>query len=177
MKHTLSRDKYPRAHFWIDELPHARFDPHSHSTFELQPCRSLVPTCRIAAVEFRRIVGPYVPYALLGGELQEDPGSGLRITVNLQEEGPIYAEALNFVPENVSLGIPEDYLAGIVKATTRVAEVHGCPAGYHLTLNCAAHCRIGSSQHAFGVAAEVLLRMLTAPADLETHTAFLAETR
>lgn len=117
----------------------------------------------MAGVELRIDHGPRSSYALLGGEIEGGRADVLQVVVSLADAGRPFPGSLALAPDDVRVGLPDEYATAVLAGVAHVAELTGVPTAATLRFRCAAHALVGSSPAAFQRASELVLRLLAAP--------------
>jgi hypothetical protein len=176
MKHSIELSRHRRANVWLDEAPPAAYTAAFVVTKVVVPKVAIHAARRIAGVEVRIPHGPMASYALLGGELVEADVNGLEVIVFVNHVGVPFPASLAGPPDEVKIGLPNEYADAVISGVAKVAEMVGAPTNRKLRFGWAAHGLVGSSQWVFEKASGIVLQLLMLPsADLDDRIRALFE--
>jgi hypothetical protein len=127
-----------KARVWFDELP----DWNVEDTFVVEhglPASGRQGWMRRSvAVELLLPIEPLIMYGALGAAFAPEPGEELIIQIHVSPAfGQLVHETLAFPGEQVSRGLPEEYVAGIMEEVTRFEETPRLGGRNALVLLCA----------------------------------------
>jgi hypothetical protein len=117
----------------------------------------------IAAIEINIPHGPISAYALLGGELVESGVNGLEVVVAVNSLGFPFRSSLAVVPEEVKVGLLDEYAGAVLRGVEKVGESRGLPTKASLRFRWAAHGLLGSSPSIFEKASGLVVQLLALP--------------
>jgi hypothetical protein len=138
-----------RIRVWVGEWPEAEYEPTNLTQQTLIAQTSSITKVATVAVELARWqLGHPSTYGLLGAEFTPDDSGRLVIDLATSDDnGPPATWALaSSRVEDVRIGLPQEYVPGVLKGLSGVEEVFG--AG-RMRIACAAHGVYGSSQVIF----------------------------
>jgi len=116
----------------------------------LKPQRLVHASRRIVAVEFSIPHGPEASYGLLGAEVVELEADGLEVVVSINSVGFPFRPSLALQPDEVRVGLLDEYAEAVLRGVERVSESTGLPAKGTLRFCWGAHGLVGSSASVFG---------------------------
>jgi hypothetical protein len=120
---------------------------------------------RVGAVELFHHAGPYTPYGLLGATHHPSASADRELTVLVHvstPSGAAFTESLARSFDDVQIGLPHEYVRGVIDGVSEVhGEIGGLAAG-KLVFDCAAHGAIGSSLAFFQRLSRIVCRLLSA---------------
>lgn len=147
---TFDLGKYRKARVWWNQLPEATFLLNEVTTLIVPACNLAVCGAFEAAIELCVPVGPRVKYGLLGARFEATQTGKLIIkTGSSSSKGSLLDDNLAMRGDIVRVGLPSEYLKGVSKGVTLAnTELVKLGAGV-LTINCAAHAEISSSEAIF----------------------------
>ena len=160
---VVSRDR--RANVWLDEAPAADFTPSSVFTRIVKSKGAVDVVRRIAAIEISIHLGPKTSYALLGAELVASEADGLEVVVPVNPVGLQFAPSLALKPDEVLVGMPDEYVGAVFTGVERAVGSIGLPIRMSLRFRWAAHGLVGSSRLIFEKASGLVVQLLTLPED------------
>jgi hypothetical protein len=166
MIHSFQLSHYRRANVWLDEAPPADFTAASLVTRHVMPRMIVEAQRRIAGIEFNIPHGPRASYALLGAELVDTDVEGLEVAVSVNKLGFPFQRAIALKPDEVKVGLLDEYSSAVIAGVAKVAEAVGAPTKMELRFRWAAHAVVGSSPSAFEKASELVLQLLMLPEDV-----------
>lgn len=169
MMHSFELPRHRRANVWLDEAPPADFTPASLRRCVMQPRVVVAAALRIAAVELRVAHGPSSSYGLLGAELVDENVDGLEVVVSVNTVGFPFRPSLALQPEEVTVGLLDEYSNAVLAGVARVAESIGAPRNASLRFRWAAHGLVGSSCSIFEQVSGIVVQLLTLPRDASTE--------
>jgi len=150
--------KYKRI--WIGELPEATYPPDRTSTISLPAKTVWSGTPLLAAVELVVPRGPRIWYGLLGGRLEPRSSDKLTITLTISgHSGPVLTDTLAPSYDEVRVGLPGEYVEAVVAGFKSAAAATDALVAGELTVNCAAHGLVGSSNAIFEHLGDILLKL------------------
>jgi hypothetical protein len=157
----LSRNR--RVKVWLDEAPPAKFTASSTVTRMVKPKVVIDASRRIAAIEVNIPHGPKASYALLGAELVDSDVDGLEVVVSVNSVGFPFTSSLALKPDEVTVGLLDEYASAVVTGIEKLAELNGLPTKVALRFHWAAHGLVGSSPSIFEKASGLVVQLLTLP--------------
>jgi hypothetical protein len=155
--------QYRHVRVWLDEAPPAAFSASSVVTRVVKPKVIAAATRRVAGIEMNVPHGPRASYGLLGADLVAADVDGLEVVVSVNRMGVPYSGSLALTPDDVKVGLLDEYANAVVAGISRVAEVSGLPDRTSLRFRWAAHGLVGSSPSIFENVSGVVGRLLTLP--------------
>jgi len=120
---------------------------------------------RIAAIEMNIPHGPKASYALLGAELVDSDVDGIEVVVPVNALGFPFASSLALKPDEVKIGLLEEYADAVITGIEKLAESSGAPTKGTLQFRWAAHGLVGSSPSIFEKVSGLVVQLLTLPKD------------
>ena len=150
-----------RASVWIDETPPADFTALSIVKRVVTPKKVITTSHRAAAIEIVIPRGPYIGYALLGGELVDSDVDGLQVVVSVNSMGARFKSSLVPMGDEARVGLEDEYAKGVIAGIEQVNESGGLPAGASLYFRWAAHGEAGSSIKVFAGLSGLVVQLLT----------------
>jgi hypothetical protein len=163
--HSFELSRNRRVNVWLDEAPPACFEASSVQSRIVKPKEIINPQRRIAAIEFNIPYGPKASYGLLGAELVKAEVDGLEVVVSINPEGSPLIPSLALMPDEVKIGMTEEYAGAVIIGIERVTNSIGLPANLSLRFRWAAYGRVGSSPLAFEKVSGFLVQLLALPED------------
>jgi hypothetical protein len=144
---VLHLGKIRHARVWIEELPDAAYPAIKVLTHTIAAGAASRNILRLAAIEVFVPLGPRWMYGLLGGQFSQDSTGQLIVDVGVSTpNGRSFPDSLAMKGEEVRVGLPAEYaqsvLAGVDLAETELKTL----APGKLSISCATHGTIGSSQ-------------------------------
>lgn len=168
MMHSFELPRHCRANVWLDEAPPAHFTPMSLRTLVVEPRVVVAVARRTAGVELRVAHGGSASYGLLGAELVESNVDGLEVVVSVSSAGFPFRPSLALQPDEVSVGLLDEYANAVIEGVGRVAASIGAPRNISLRFRWAAHGRVGSSPSIFEKVSGIVMQLLLLPIDVST---------
>lgn len=165
MMQSFELSRHRRVNVWLDEAPPADFTASSFVTLVVKPTAVVEASRRVAAVELNVPHGPSASYALLGAELVEAEVDGLEVVVSVNKVGFPFQASLALKPDEVRVGILDEYANAAASGVTRSAQTVGVPTRASLRFRWAAHGLVGSSPSVFEKASMLVVQLLTLPKD------------
>jgi len=150
-----------RANVWLDEAPPASFTASSIVKRVVKPKKAILTSHRIAAIEMMLPRGPYIGYALLGGELVESDIDGLEVVVSVNSRGARFKSSLVPMGDEGMIGLEDEYVKGVLAGIEQMNESSGLPSGASLRFRWAAHGEAGSSIKVFAGLSGLVVHLLT----------------
>jgi hypothetical protein len=163
MKRSLELSQHRRANVWLDENPPADFTASSIVSRLVKPTILLDVSRKLAGVELKIPRGPKTSYALLGAELAHADVEGLEVLVSVNKAGFPLQSPLAPKPEEVRIGLLEEYPEAVIRGVEKVADAVGAPTGAVMRFRWAAHGVVGSSESVFEQAGGIVARLLSLP--------------
>lgn len=163
MMRSFELSRHRRARVWLDEAPPAGFVGTIIASRVLLPKRSVEAARTMAGIEVNIPHGPRASYALLGCELVETNEEGLEVLVSANNAGVAFQGSLALQPDEVKVGLPQEYTEAVIAGVSRVAESDGAPTRAAVQFRWAANGRVGSSGSVFAKVSELLIRLLMLP--------------
>ncbi|MCC6875847.1 MAG: hypothetical protein IT378_16185 [Sandaracinaceae bacterium] len=167
MKLFLELSPVRRANVWLDEAPAADFTPSFTVSETLEPRFAATAVRRVAGVEINIDHGPRASYGLLGAELVDAEVDGLEVVVSLNNVGFPLRPSLALQPDEVTIGLLEEYAPAVIAGVQRAIESGGVPSKASLRFRWAAHGLVGSSPSIFERIGAIVVRLLTMPKDVK----------
>lgn len=151
---------FNRARIWLDEIPD--WNVAKNHVFEhRQEASEMKDTdARSAAIELFLPTGGRAYYGALGAEFV--PASERQLVVQILislEEGPMIPDALASRNDTVHVGLPQEYLQGVLHGILNTSERHLLGSGT-LRFCCAASGSLGSSIKLFGILTALVIQLL-----------------
>jgi len=163
MKYALQLGPFRQANVWLDEPPPVSFEASSFVSEQILKKEGECPVQRqIAGVELCFYVEPFL-YALLGAELVDSDGEGSEIRLSILNDGVLYSGSLRGEWEEVRTGLPIDFAQAVLTGVKKGLENVAIPPGRNLWFRWAANGAFSSCEYIFGVAAEIVTRLLLLP--------------
>jgi hypothetical protein len=160
MRWQLALSRHRKARVWLDEVPSAEFEPTGFVRREVSRGSSPIPAKGIAAVELMVPRGATASYGLLGAQMLDSERHVGEVTVGILGDGPPMLDSLALMPDNVRVGLLEEYVDGVVLGVKGVVKT-----GWHFEGNLhfrwAAHGTVGSSSAFFAEIASLVARLLS----------------
>ncbi|CAN5525570.1 hypothetical protein BH11MYX1_BH11MYX1_56980 [soil metagenome] len=128
----------------------------------------MAATRRIAAVELLIAHGPSASYGRLGGALVDANVDGLEVVVSVNTTGFPLRPSLALHPDEVTIGLLDEYANAVIAGAARVAESMGAPINASLRFRLAHHALVGSSSPYFEQVSGIVVQLLTLPTDAAT---------
>lgn len=151
--------KHRRARLWIGDLPDAACQSVNAVKHSISASRNIQEGLRLAAIEVLVPLGGRAMYGLLGGEFRPDSTNRLDVDVFVASAGPPFAGNLATKIDKVRVGLPAEYVEGVLDGVALAkGELDRLAAG-KLLLNCAAHGEIGSCEVVFKHLALALVKL------------------
>ncbi|WP_127529793.1 hypothetical protein [Paenibacillus kobensis] len=154
---------YKRGRLWLDESPLLPYS--SQSTVEktfIQKNGLQSSPCRLT-IELVLRAGMISKYAFIG--VTYSPSNEGKLVVKAEvghENGTIIEDIIALKPDEVRLGIPEEYITAIVDEIHKlVSDANDLLPSGTLIIHTGAHGLVGSSQMSFRKAIRVVLNLLT----------------
>ena len=169
MMRSFELPRHRRANVWLDEAPPADFTATSLLKWVVQPRVVVAATRRIAGVELNIAHGPRASYGLLGAELVDANVDGLEVVVSVNTVGFPFQPSLALQPEEVKVGLLDEYANAAIAGVAKVAESIGAPRKASLRFRWSAHGLVGSSSSVFERMSEIVVQLLTLPRDASTE--------
>jgi hypothetical protein len=163
MKYSFQLPYARRANVWLDEPPPASFSASSTVTRTVKPRAAVDATRKVAAVELNIPHGPTASYALLGAELVDSNVDGLEVVVMVNSVGFPFASSLALKPDDVTVGLLDEYTSAVVAGIEKAGESRGLPTNASLRFRWAAHGVVGSSPSIFEKVSGLVVQLLTLP--------------
>lgn len=163
MVRSFELPQHRRVKVWIDEAPPADFTPASVVTRVVKPKVIVEATRTTVGIEVNIPHGPKASYGLLGAELVEANVDGLEVVVSVNKVGFPFQEALALKPDDVRVGLLDEYANAVVAGVVKVAESSGIPTRASLRFRWAAHGLVGSSPSVFEKVSGLVMRLFTLP--------------
>jgi len=158
---TLALPFHRKAKVWVGEQPAAVYVAERSVKHVLEAKPSFSKTVHRGAVELCIPTGPRSIYGLLGAEFNQDESDKIRITVNISSDrGQQFVASLAGTSDDVRIGLPEEYVNGVLGGVTLAREQIGHLLSGDLVFNCAAHGLTGSSELIFKYASSIVLNIL-----------------
>jgi hypothetical protein len=157
----LSRNR--RVNVWLDEAPPANFTATSKVTRIVKPKLVIDASRRVAAMEINIPHGPKASYALLGAELVDSDVEGTEVVVSVNALGFPFPSSLALQPDEVKVGLLDEYASAVVTGIEKLAELSGLPTKGALRFRWAAHRLVGSSPSIFEKVSGLVVQLLTLP--------------
>jgi hypothetical protein len=150
------------ARVWIDELPHAMYEPVSIDEFVL-PASSATWPAREVAVEYLAHTGARLLQGLLGCRFTPDRSDSLKVRVatGASDENswtPIFV----LRKDRYRVGLPQEYGRAVLERLRATESLTRLGPGT-LIIGCAGHSDIGSSQSLFGRLTGMMIGVLLLP--------------
>ena len=151
-----------RVKVWLDDLPF-----HSGEALETRKfcCRSENGSgsrLEAGAVELYAPAGPMALYGLLGAEFVHDESGKLTVELRVPALGShLYKEALRATPDDVYVGMPNEYAASVGEALEAFAAMGHLSISGKLAITCCAHSLTASSKFAFRIVASMLFLLFS----------------
>jgi len=163
MMRSFELSHHRRANVWLDEAPPADFTASSFVTRVVKPRVVVEATRKVAGIELNIPHGPRASYALLGAELGEANVDGLEVVVSVNKVGFPFQQSIALKPDEVKVGLLDEYATAVVAGVAKVAESSGVPTRAALRFRWAAHGLIGSSSSVFEQVSGLVVRLLLLP--------------
>jgi hypothetical protein len=164
MLRSFELSRHRRINLWLGEPPPAVFTPSVVVTHVVKPKVVLNASQTIAGIEINIPHGPKASYALLGAELVALNTDGLEVVVSVNNAGMPLLGAIALKPDDVRVGLLDEYARAVVAGVANAAESNGVPTSASLRFRWAAHGLVGSSPSVFEKVSELIVRVLTLPA-------------
>jgi hypothetical protein len=163
MVRSFELPHHQRVHVWLDEAPPADFIASSFVTRVVKPKVVVEATRMTAGIEVNIAHGPKASYGLLGAELVEANVDGLEVVVSVNTVGFPFQGSLALKPDEVKVGLLDEYANAVVAGVVKVAESSGVPTRAALRFRWAAHGLVGSSPSVFEKVSGLVVQLLTLP--------------
>jgi hypothetical protein len=163
MRVSLELSHYRRVNVWLDEGPPAEFTAASVVRHVVKPKVVVDGTRTMAGIEINIPHGPRASYALLGAELIEANVDGLEVLVLVNNLGFPFRGSLALKPDEVKVGLLDEYANAVVAGVAKVAESNAVPTRACLRFRWAAHGLVGSSPSIFEKVSGLVAQLLTLP--------------
>jgi len=152
--------KHRRARLWFGDLPDAAYQSVNAVKCSISASRNTQDGLRLAAIEVLVPLGGRSIYGLLGGEFRPDSSNRLDVDVFVASAaGPPFASNLATQTDKVRVGLPAEYVEGVLGGVALAkGELDRLAAG-KLLINCAAHGEIGSCEVVFKHLALALVKL------------------
>jgi hypothetical protein len=160
----LQLSRHRRANIWLGVPPNAAYSPTGFVRRVISTGLSASPTIRIAAVELVVPRGPKASYGLLGAELIDSGGRDGEVSVAVNNTGFPMQGSLAAMPDDVRIGLLEEYADAVVAGVERVVN-EGWHFGGQLSFRWAAHAAAGSSPAFFTELGALVARLLARTTD------------
>jgi hypothetical protein len=163
----LQLSRHRKARVWFNEAPNAGYSPSSFVRRVVSVGPASPPATRIAAIELMVPRGPRASYGLLGAKWIDSRSRDGEVSVAVNNKGFLMQESLAVMPDDVRLGLLDEYAAAVVSGVESVVS-EGWRFGGELNFRWAAHAAAGSSSAFFtelGALVAGLLAMTTVPSD------------
>jgi hypothetical protein len=159
---TLELGKHRRARIWTGDLPNASYPSTHVLTYSIAASDISQPGPTLAAVEVFVPLGGRFIYGLLGGHWVPDPSLG-RLDVDIcvaAATGRVFGDSLAIGSDEVRVGLPAEYAQGVMAGVDLAASDLNTVSAGRLSINCAAHGHIGSSNVVFKHLAAILIKLV-----------------
>ena len=163
MLRSFELPHHRRVNVWLDDAPPADFTASSSVTQVVKSKVVVAATRRVAGLEISIPHGPRASYGLLGAELVQANVDGLEVIVSVNKVGFPLQGSLALMPDEVTVGLLDEYAHAVVSGVVKVAESSGVPSGARLRFRWAAHGIVGSSPSVFEKASGLVVRLLMLP--------------
>lgn len=174
MMRALGLSRHRRARVWLGELPNAEYLPTDFIRRVVSVGSASPPAGRVAAIELMVPHGPNASYGLLGAELLESGRIDGELSVAVSGTGLPMLESLAAMPDDVRIGLPNEYANAVVSGVERVVNA-GWRFEGELTFRWAAHAAVGSSSAFFAELAALVAGLLakrSPPSEDELYAMF-----
>jgi hypothetical protein len=159
---TVNLGGYRKARVWIGELPDAVFQPTGTRVQMYEASGSGPGLPSLAAVELSVFVSARFIYGLIGGDWRPNAAGELRVSIHTSSSnGTLLPDHLSARGEDVRVGLPDEYSEGVLAGVQQWVEALEVVPSGELTINCAAHGLVSSSQMAFKRVSWTLCKLLT----------------
>jgi len=151
---------YNRARIWLDEFPDWKL-AKAHVFEHRQEASEMKETdARLAAIELFIPTGGRAYYGALGAEFVPASEKQLVVQVLISlEEGQMIPDALASRNDTVHVGLPQEYLQGVLHGILNTSEIHLLGSGT-LRFCRAASGSLGSSIKLFGILTALVIQLL-----------------
>jgi hypothetical protein len=139
MRYSFDLSRHRRVKVWLDEAPPSAFTGSSTVVRLVKPRVVVDAPQKIAAIEMNVPHGPKASYALLGGELVASNVDGLEVVVLVNSVGLPFTPSLALKPDEVKIGLLDEYADPVVAGVERVAKSTGLPTNAVLRFRWAAY--------------------------------------
>ncbi|WP_157654546.1 hypothetical protein [Burkholderia ubonensis] len=156
---TINLDKFRKARLWINELPDATYIPAGMFTHSVSVRNRGTIQMQVGAIELFVPLGARSMYGLVGGCFEPIEGDSLSVEIYISSStGRVLPENLAGSNDEVRVGLPAEYVRGIVAGIDAACSRLSGVATGKLRINCAAHGLIGSSEAIYTEVAAALVR-------------------
>lgn len=163
---TLGIGTFGKGRLWVDEDVEAGYSPIRVLERHLLASRASKVEGRVVAVEVYLPRGARAEYGLIGMRYEPTPGRELLVRVLVGDaQTRKYEASLAGQVDEVRVGLPAEYAQAVLEATCDEAS-EGLAPGI-VTIDRAAHGRVGSSMLLFDQLARLVVRVLAAPVPSE----------
>ena len=148
-----------KARIWLDEVPDWMYQPSEVITRSSDVSRSGRSAIRECAIELFVPTGAMAYYGALGATFTPQNKGVFTVRIPISKDGgKLLKTALAGKMDEVHIGLPEEYVEGILENFLRVDTVQQLGAGTLLVCE-AAYGNIGSSVWFFGVLSRTLSKL------------------
>ena len=151
-----------KCNLWINEKPDIEYE-YLKELHEIIIKDKWVNWDSVSYVIEIRIIGRHAcNYALLGISFEHGNSDKLVIKVNSSDlDGKIIESSIASLDDEIHVGIPLEYSEEVFNVAKNYLNGVPCSSGT-ITFDIAAHGYVGSSSAIFGIATEILLKILSA---------------
>jgi hypothetical protein len=157
---TLDLEKSKRARVWLDDLPSCGYMASNVLTHIVPASNAGRVSVHRAAIELLVPLGPRSMYALIGGEYYPDNSNALEVEIATSDDGPLFMDSLASSTDVVKVGLPSEYVQGVVKGIDIGCTELECVSAGKLRIACSAHGAMWSGQAIYSQVTSMLVKLI-----------------